>query len=183
MAVAVKTSRTQVWMENLGEWSWRGSGAAAVEVLPPSGVPTFPPRLERAAGVADAGGAPESWQPQRAIAPWLGSCALLGALAVLCATLVLNGPRSVEGALGIRSAGPASGELAPKDAAASSALANSWQSLPTLKTVSEDAAGGSIETASYASAALHRARSFLVYPPPGFDSTARRYPVLYLLHG
>ena len=49
-----------MWMESLGEWSWPGMRAeAAVEALPPSWVPAFPPRLEpTTAGAAMPGGAP-----------------------------------------------------------------------------------------------------------------------------
>ncbi len=56
-------------------------------------------------------------------------------------------------------------------------------SLPTLDLLSADAAGSSIDRASYASAALHGEGSFLVYLPPGYDSTTAHYPVLYLLTG
>ena len=49
--------------------------------------------------------------------------------------------------------------------------------------VSHDAAGSSIDAASYSSAALHGRGSFFVYLPPGFASTTRHYPVIYLLHG
>jgi S-formylglutathione hydrolase FrmB len=55
--------------------------------------------------------------------------------------------------------------------------------LPSLVAVSHDPAGSAIDAASYASPALHGHGSFLVYLPPGFGSTTRRYPVLYLLHG
>ena len=55
--------------------------------------------------------------------------------------------------------------------------------LPPLVAVSHDAAGSSIDTTSYSSPALHGHGSFLAYLPPGFGSTTRRYPVLYLLHG
>ncbi len=58
------------------------------------------------------------------------------------------------------------------------------QPLLTLRGVSEDAAGSSIEAASYPSAALHGAEgSFLTYLPPGYASTTSHYPVLYLLTG
>jgi S-formylglutathione hydrolase FrmB len=49
--------------------------------------------------------------------------------------------------------------------------------------VSRDPAGSAIDTATYPSTALHARGSFLVYLPPGYASTTRRYPVLYLLHG
>ncbi len=40
--MAMKASRTQVWLESLGDWSWPGQGGAAVEFLPPPWVPALP---------------------------------------------------------------------------------------------------------------------------------------------
>jgi len=91
MSVAVKTTRTQVWMESLGDWSWPGTGAAAVEVLPPAWVPAFPPRLERSITGPSAAPAPDSWGRRRAIARWLAWGAVAVVLAVLCAALALEG--------------------------------------------------------------------------------------------
>jgi enterochelin esterase-like enzyme len=183
MSVGMKTSRAQVWLENLDDWSWPGRGAAATEVLPPSWVPTFPPRLESAVAVAGIGTASDSWQPQRAIAPWLGT-ALLSALVAVCALLAIDGPLRLERLIGIRATNqasvvtPAAVSTAPPGAGAGSS-----PSLPTLVAASHDAAGSSIDTASYPSVALHKRGSLLVYLPTGYASTTRRYPVLYLLHG
>jgi enterochelin esterase-like enzyme len=169
----MKTSRAQVWMESLGEWSWPGMRAEAVEALPPSWVPTFPPRLEP----ATAGAAmPGAGRPGRVRAHRLITGTLLCALAMVCATLALHGQLTVEHLLGFRTAVP-TGQDAPLGDG-SSAL-----SLPTLEPVSTDAAGSSIEQASYSSAALHGQGSFLTYLPPGYASTTNRYPVLYLLTG
>jgi enterochelin esterase-like enzyme len=182
----MKSSRAQVWMENLGEWSWPGTaaagGAAAVEVLPPAWVPAFPPRLEPGAGAGDA--AAGTRPRRRALAPRLAWAAVLGALAVLCAALALNGPRSVERSLGIRAAdGVPAERVTPADAADARAIAESSRPLPTITAASHDVAGSSIDAASYSSVALHGRGSFLVYLPPGYASTTRHYPVLYLLHG
>jgi enterochelin esterase-like enzyme len=182
----MKTSRAQVWMENLGEWTWPGTaaagGAAAVEALPPAWVPAFPPRLDRGAGAADAPAGTHS--RRRALAPRLAWAAVLSALAVLCAALALNGPRSVEHSLGLRTAdGIPAAVVTPADAAAARSIAERSQPLPTITPVSHDAAGSSIDAASYSSVALHGRGSFLVYLPPGYASTTRHYPVLYLLHG
>ncbi len=46
--MTLKASRTQVWLESLGDWSWPGQGGAAAEFLPPPWVPALPPRRERA---------------------------------------------------------------------------------------------------------------------------------------
>jgi enterochelin esterase-like enzyme len=184
MSVAVKTSRTQVWMESLGDWSWPGTGGAAVEVLPPAWVPTFPARAERAVAAPGAAQAPDSWRRRRAIARWLAWGVLLAALAALCAALALEGPVSVERSLGIRTpARSAAGALTPPGAAVAAPGAATSLPLPTLTPVSQDAAGSSIVAASYTSAALHGRGSFVVYLPPGYASTTRHYPVLYLLHG
>ena len=185
MSVAVKSSRTQVWLENLGEWSWPGtSGGGAAEALPPTWVPTFPPRLEPAAAGPGATAAPGARQPGRAIARRLAWGAVAATLAVLCVALALEGPPSVERSLGIRTLGPSpSIRAAREDAAISRAAAASARSLPTLTVASQDGAGSSIDAASYPSAALRGSGSFLVYLPAGYASTTRRYPVLYLLTG
>ena len=49
--------------------------------------------------------------------------------------------------------------------------------------MNSDTAGSSIDAASYSSVALHGRGSLIAYLPPGYASTTRRYPVLYLLHG
>ena len=53
----------------------------------------------------------------------------------------------------------------------------------TLTPVNHDAAGSSIDAASYSSVELHGPGSFTAYLPAGYASSTRRYPVLYLLHG
>jgi enterochelin esterase-like enzyme len=42
---------------------------------------------------------------------------------------------------------------------------------------------GRLETVTFYSAALHRQADYLVYLPPGYGRSARRYPTYYLLHG
>src|SRR5664279_3169074 len=50
MSAAIKASRTQPWLESLGDWAWPGRTAVAEGLLlPPSWVSAFPPRLEPAA--------------------------------------------------------------------------------------------------------------------------------------
>jgi enterochelin esterase-like enzyme len=170
-----KTSRAQVWMESLGEWSWPGVRAeAAVEALPPSWVPAFPPRLEP----ATAGAAlPPAHRSGRVRAHRLITGTLLCAIAAVCATLALHGQLTVEHLIGIRTAGTAARQNATaiNEGATQPAL--------TLKAVSEDAAGSSIETASYPSAALSGTGSLLTYLPPGYASTTSHYPVMYMLTG
>ena len=174
MSVAIKPSRTQVWLETLGEWSWPGQGgAAAAEVLPPPWVPVFPPRREPAwPPPADSA----SWQPERARR--LGMGALLSGLAAVCVALALHGQLGLERLVGVAASQPAVQYLSASRSAVSPELA-----LPTLKQVSQNAAGSSIDAASYSSLALHGLGSLLVYLPAGYASTASHYPVLYLLTG
>jgi len=46
-----------------------------------------------------------------------------------------------------------------------------------------DVPHGDVETFAYHSKSLDREREVVVYLPPGYGSSADRYPVLYLLHG
>jgi enterochelin esterase-like enzyme len=162
-------------MDSLGEWSWPGRAAEAAEaLLPPSWVPALPPRLE-AAGA----GAPTPALPRRARAsPWLlAGTGLLSALVALAALLALRQPLSVQRLLGLQRSTPAASLRARAPDAPAPAP------LPTLVAGAPDAAGSSIDTATYHSPALGGTGAFHVYLPAGFASTSERYPVLYLLHG
>lgn len=165
-------SRTQLWLESLGDWAWPGRAVAAEALpLPPSWVPAFPPRLEPAS--APLG--PIPWK-RRATPRRLLLAALLSALAAVCCALALKGSLTLEGILGTR--------VASRPAYAATPSASSTTAgLPTLVSVSHDSAGSSIDRASFTSSALPGEGSFLVYLPPGYASTTDRYPVLYLLHG
>jgi Putative esterase len=168
-----RTSRTQIWFDSLGEWSWPGRAAEAVEALPlpPAWVPAFPPALEPAAA-----GAPVSSlrRTPRTNARLALIAALLSAVVVLATLLALRGPLRLEQLLGVSRPAPVRVETSQTVAPAP---------LPTLVAGDQDTAGSSIDTASYASAALGSEGLFHVYVPPGFASTTQRYPVLYLLHG
>ncbi len=174
MSGATTTSRSHVWLESLGDWAWPGRAAPA-EALPPPWVPAFPPRLEL------AGGAPAHPQalPSRARATPRGIllATLLSALAAVCCALALKGSLTLNGILG-------RGDPArPAPVAATSADPAPPAPAPTLVSLSHGSAGSSIDEASFASPSLQGEGSFLVYLPPGFASTARHFPVLYLLHG
>jgi enterochelin esterase-like enzyme len=182
MSVAVQTVRPQVWLEGLVEWSWPGRGRAPADVLPPPWVPAFPPRRERAlatpAPPPDAQGRSGKATPRR-----LGVGVAVCALAAFCAGLALTGPSRMITLLGIQSQAHSSAlAQAAREPVAGGAGAQVLPP-PTLAPVSHDAAGSAIDGASYTSFALHSEGSFLVYLPPGYGSTNRRYPVLYLLHG
>ena len=170
----MKTSRAQMWLDGLGEWSWPGRSAEAVESLPPSWVPTFPPRREPA--IAGSGAHPLP-QPERARARRLITGVLLAALAAVCIALAQGGQLTLAGLVGSGGAAPVERE------ASASGSAPALQPLPTLRAVSQDAAGSSIDAASYPSVALHGTGSFLVYLPTGYAKTTSHYPVLYLLTG
>jgi enterochelin esterase-like enzyme len=172
MPASAKTSRTHLWFDSLGEWSWPRRAAEAVETLPPAWVPAFPPRLEP---VAVSASTPGSWQQPRPTSRRLGLGVLLSALAAICAAIALNGAQGLERAIGVRADAP-SAEVEVVDAAAP-------RPLPTLLAESRDKAGSSIDIARFASTALSGTGSFHVYLPPGYASTTQRYPVLYLLHG
>lgn len=179
MSGATKQSRTQVWMDSLGEWSWPGRAAEAVEALPtpPSWVPAFPPRLEPLASGASAGAAGGSIGAQPRANPRLVALATLisGLIAACCALLLLHGPGGFERVFTGHDPAPA---LTPASHAAPAPAP-----LPTLLAGGHDSAGSSIDTAAFTSAALGGEGSFHVYLPPGFAGSDARYPVLYLLHG
>jgi S-formylglutathione hydrolase FrmB len=173
-SMTMQASRTQVWLENLGDWSWPGQGGVAVEFLPPSWVPTFPPRRESAFAGAGAGALPH---PGRARARRLITGVLLGALASVCIALAQGAQLTLAGLLG------SDGAVAAEQEALAVSSASPQQPLPTLEPVSQDAAGSLILQSSFPSAALHGEGSFLVYLPPGYAATTLRYPVLYMLPG
>jgi enterochelin esterase-like enzyme len=171
----MNVSRTQLWLESLGDWSWPGQGAAAAEaLLPPAWVPAFPPSLDGVAGPAQPAPARGRVTPRRLLL-----ATLLSALVAVSGALALKGPLNLERLLGTR----AQDRPAPAQIAAAPVAATEPQPLPTLVSVSHDAAGSSIDRATYRSAALGGEGSFLVYLPPGYASTTRHYPVIYLLHG
>lgn len=150
--------------------------AEAVEALPPAWVPAFPPRLEPATSGSMPGAAGSSQRRAASLSPRrVLATALLSLLVAFGALLIVEGPAKLERIAGLRTTEPAKTAL-PRSAAAP-------EPLPALVPVSHDAAGSSVDTASYASAALGGEGSFHVYLPPGFATTSAHYPVLYLLHG
>jgi hypothetical protein len=172
--MTVKASRTQVWLDGLGDWSWPGQGGAAAEFLPPPWVPTFPPRRVPAFAGAGTSALP---QPGRARARRLITGVLLGALAVVCIALAQGRQLTLAGLVG------SGGDVAVEQEAPAISSVSPQQSLPTLEPVSQDAAGSLIMQSAYSSAALHGGGSFLVYLPPGYANTSLHYPVLYMLPG
>jgi enterochelin esterase-like enzyme len=173
-----------MWLESLGDWSWPGRAAAADALpLPPAWVPAFPPALA-AAGAGSGYPAPGAGRKSRATPRRLLLGGLLSALAAVCVALALKGPLSLERILGHGPASrPALSDATPPSPAVLSQPPTLPQPLPALAAVSHDVAGSSIDRASYPSPVLGGEGSFLVYLPPGYAGTTRRYPVLYLLHG
>jgi enterochelin esterase-like enzyme len=172
-----------MWLESLGDWTWPGREAAAEALpLPPAWVPAFPPALARAGAgggyPASAAGRQGRATPRRLL---LG--ALLSALAAVCVALALKGPLTLDRILGRAASRTVSADARPANPAMLAQPPILAQPLPALVPVSHDAAGSSIDRAAYSSPALGSEGSLLVYLPPGYASTTRRYPVLYLLHG
>jgi enterochelin esterase-like enzyme len=177
---ATDASRAQVWLESLGDWAWPGrpirDRPAPAEALPqlPAWIPAFPRRLEPALA---GPGTPQPIAPRTHLRPLRLLIALLGAAAVsACCALALEGSFTLQRVLGTNARRAAPG------ARAAGYSPSAYQRLPTLAAVSQDSAGSSIDRASFASAALAGRGAFIVYLPPGFASTNRHYPVLYLLH-
>ncbi len=169
MSPGVRSTRTQVWLDSLGEWTWPGTHrVAAAEVGPPSWVPAFP--APAAPGAAPA--LPAPWQRARRVLIGV----LLSALAAVCAALALQGKLGLAGR----------GRELPAAERTASAPPALLQPLPALEQASPDHAGSTIAKAAFHSVALHHTGSFYVYEPPGLHAagaTLQRYPVLYLLHG
>ncbi len=162
--------RPQVWLDTLGDWSWPGTTPGASEMLPPSWIPTRPPGVEAVAGSAAAVAARQRRGAWRIL---LG--VLLSAIAALATGIAVEGPARLERLAGLRSN--------PAPAPARFAAGPPPPPLPTLVSQSTDAAGSSIDSATYSSPELGRNGLFYVYLPPGFSTSTRRYPVLYLLPG
>ena len=178
------------WLDGFGEWSWPGL-KPAVELTPASWVPALPLRVEAPAipvGLRVARPRP------RPLPRALRLARLVVLLAVAAATFALSshllapaavGPAATVGPL--RFAQTLTSPIAASQVARSAAAATVGLPAPPLPrpvTVSVDAAGGTIASISFDSAALGHADRFLVYLPPGYAaSPGRRYPVLYLLHG
>ena len=175
MSGAIKASRSQLWLESLGDWAWPGRAPAAEALLAlPSWVAASPPRLEPAVAASQHSG----WAPSRGrpTPRALLLAGLLGALAAVCGALALKGSLTLDRIIGT----PVASRPVPADTSGAGATAGA--PLPGLVPVSHDSAGSAIDRASFRSSALAGEGSFLVYLPPNYTSVDR-YPVLYLLHG
>jgi enterochelin esterase-like enzyme len=170
---AGNASRTQVWLEGLGDWAWPGRASAAEALQPPPWVPALPPRAQPA--MAGSGAAP--WARRRAARRRLLLGALLSALAAAGLGLLAKGPLAAS--LGLAPAA----QPVPAEEAALPGPVRPDAGLPELVRVSTDAAGSAIARASFSSAALGEEGSFLAYLPPGYGTSSYHYPVIYLLHG
>jgi enterochelin esterase-like enzyme len=123
---------------------------------------------------------PPSWQAERSRAWRLALGASLSALAAACVVTALGAPTALER---LASAGASAPARRVAKAATVAGPPDLLAPLPALRSISSDAAGSSIDWASFTSSSLAGEGSFFVYLPPGYSSTTRRYPVLYLLHG
>lgn len=181
MSVGASAAHPNLWMEGLGEWLW--PGRAVVEALPPSWVPAIPPRLEYATSPSSAAAPPLGWGSRQATTRRLGAGALLSAMAVLGVALVPSAPARMMDLLRLRVSGPQAAAARLGQPAPAAAQLAPGLPVPALAAARPDAAGSAIDAASYTSVALAGRGSFHVYLPPGYRSSTRRYPVLYLLHG
>jgi S-formylglutathione hydrolase FrmB len=167
-AMAPRTGTT--WLDSLGEWAWPGAAAPALEIAPAAWVPVAPAPLAPplAPPAAARRGLPRSLRLLRLLV-----LLAVAAGAFEVGTIVWQGrarvpaPRVARAAFAVRGLDPFA--TAPP---------------ATIADVRTDAAGSEVAAVSFDSPALGWRDTFLVYLPPGYRSaTARRYPVLYLLHG
>jgi S-formylglutathione hydrolase FrmB len=177
------------WLEGTPEWAWPGR-KPAVEVGPASWVPSRPARIERPAARPAA-------RPRTVPRPLrLARLALLLVLAaatfVVSSGLELSGPGAAASTVAVRLGGLAlASPFTPPAALLADAVAHATPAFDVLApappapvTISSDSAGSQVASISYPSAALGWRDRYLVYLPPGYrTSGARRYPVIYLLHG
>ncbi|HXW59449.1 MAG TPA: alpha/beta hydrolase-fold protein [Solirubrobacteraceae bacterium] len=175
--------RAQLWLDGLGEWSWPGRATEPLELLPPSWVPASPLRLEPAFTAVGGG----TGSAGTLSSPWtlgLRRGALVGVLTLACGAAALGGPQTVEHLERLASLAPnAPAPATPAPERAPTAPPDVPAPLPALAPVSSDRAGSSIALVRFDSGSLPGKGAFFVYLPPGYQSGARRYPVLYLLHG
>jgi enterochelin esterase-like enzyme len=134
------------------------------ELLPPAWVPAYP----QGSASGSAGALVRS--PSRSRAPRLAAVAAAAAIGAGLGALAIRHPG---GEVSARRALPSPLEAAFTIEAPA----------PSFQRLSADAAGSTIESVRFRSASLGREGSFLVYLPPGYASSSRSYPVLYLLHG
>jgi enterochelin esterase-like enzyme len=187
------------WLDGFGEWSWPAL-RPAVELAPAAWVPAMP----RVA--VDAPGLPARVaRPRRSTLPRpLRLARLVLLLAVAGTTFFVSrtvlahplprvaaavAPPRFETGRRDPFAQPLAVATLPalaQSAASTRTAAAGLPAPPPLEpvTVSTDAAGATIASITFYSTALGRNDTFLVYLPPKYASAAaRRYPVLYLLHG
>ena len=177
------------WLDGSPDWAWPGL-KPVVELGPAAWVPALPTRVERpTARVALA-------RPRKLARP-LRLARLVLLIAVAGATFVVSSGLARSAPAAVTSFAPERFDVALSSPFASPgvlvadsvahtapALAELALTLPTPVTISTDAAGSSIASISYPSAALGWRDHYLVYLPPGYRASAtRRYPVIYLLHG
>jgi S-formylglutathione hydrolase FrmB len=168
-SLGAQASRTQLWLESLGDWSW--PGRRAVELVPP----------------AFAAPLPAEWPAERSgVARRPGGGLLLGALATAAVVAALGGPARIEQLIARRAGSTVAPVLAlkPTEPLASVPVPPPVITLPTLRPYIHDPAGSSVEAASFTSTALGGASgSYYVYLPPAARTSSASFPVLYLLHG
>jgi len=174
------------WLDGFGEWSWPGL-KPAVEVAPAAWVPAVPRLSVSVPAIPGRVAVPRRSTLPRPLR--LARLVLLVAVAgatVLVSRNVLAHPRARSA---VAVAPPRFGAVVRSPFAHTvpqTALSAELPPppLPRPVTISTDAAGATIASITFYSAALGRSDRFLVYLPPHYAlATTRRYPVFYLLHG
>jgi S-formylglutathione hydrolase FrmB len=181
-----------IWLETTAaDWAWPALRPVAEAAAPAAWVAPPPLRAVAQAPAARAAARPRPRSLPRPLR--LARLALL--IAIAAGTFELSSGLARSGARAEPSAGVAlrldralsspfslsSPATAARGVALSAATA---PPLPRPQPLFSDRAGSTIASISYHSAALGWRDRYLVYLPPGFRaSAARRYPVLYLLHG
>jgi len=182
------------WLDGFGEWSWPAL-RPAVEPAPAAWVPAMPRIALEAPGVPAGVALPRrSATPRRSTLPRpLRLARLVVLLAVAGATFFVSRtvlahalPRGDVTVAPPRFAAVLRDPFAQPQTADARAAARGLPAPPPpeVVTVSTDAAGSRIASITFYSPALGHNDRFLVYLPAHYaTATARRYPVLYLLHG
>lgn len=177
------------WLDGFGDWAWPGP-RPAVEIGPAAWVPSTPLMAVEASALPARVARPRSSSLRRP----LRLARLLLLLVVAGATFALSSrfvfahsvPPPPTALTSLRLPATLSNPFATTPAPPEHLTASAPPAapLPVPVALRRYSAGGEIAQLTFASAALRRRDSFLVYLPPRYaSSTTRRYPVIYLLHG
>ncbi|HEX4034545.1 MAG TPA: alpha/beta hydrolase-fold protein [Solirubrobacteraceae bacterium] len=176
------------WLDGFGDWAWPGGPKPAVEIGPAAWVPATPLVAVEAAPLHPRVVAPRASTLPRPLR--LARLALL--LAVAGATFALSNRF-------IFTHSVAAGHPVSTPLLLPAVLTSPFETTPALPAhetagypasalpvpvvLQRYAGGGEVAQLTFASTALRHRDRFLVYLPPHYATSAKRYPVIYLLHG